>query len=67
MPWPVEVKNRPDQVYACSVCGSTECQMESWVDINTNEPLEESGDSLWCPECETHDTVLVLIPKEVSP
>ena len=67
MPWPTEVKNRPDQFYACSVCGATNCQSESWVDINTNEPMDESGSDIWCPECESHDTVLVLVTQEPVP
>ena len=68
MPWPTEVRNSDDQLYACAACGSTACEIECWVDVNTNEVLDGcgSGDTIWCPNCETHDTTLVLIKRDAE-
>lgn len=47
-------------VVTCEMCGSPEIQEEMWIDSNTNEIINSSGDDLWCPECEDHQGVATI-------
>lgn len=66
MPWPTKLRQE-GEVYACAKCGSTECESECWVTINGNVITDAcgSGEDIWCPVCETHDTTLVLIAESL--
>lgn len=48
-------KNLELPKYCCSVCGSTDIQLQVWVDANTNKIIEDSeDDECWCNECQEH-------------
>lgn len=46
-------------VLVCNNCGSTDIQVQGWVDANTDEFASGFGDGdsddNWCGECEQHD------------
>ena len=53
----------PDEEYACAVCDCRRCEESAYVDVNTGVVSKDEGpsDECWCPECETHDTRLVVV------
>lgn len=42
--------------YVCSECGSTNIQVQAWVNANTNEYVSDLHDSgeCWCEDCMKH-------------
>jgi len=46
------------EIWVCSNCGSAEVEAQTWVDLNSNEPLEDvdpnSAESYWCRACEQY-------------
>jgi len=42
----------------CKKCGGSSIQIRAWVNANTNEFIDDSGDydidSQWCNDCEEH-------------
>ena len=36
----------------CNDCGSTEIEIQAWVDVNTNEYHSDVDDDIWCSRCE---------------
>lgn len=41
--------------YCCSMCGSTNIQIQAWINANTNEYVDDiGGDECWCKDCGNH-------------
>ena len=42
--------------YVCSECGSTNIQVQAWVNANTNEYVDDITDNAecWCEDCGKH-------------
>lgn len=41
--------------YCCSMCGSTNIQIQAWINANTNEYIDDiGGDECWCKDCGNH-------------
>lgn len=40
------------KIQVCSDCGSTEIEIQAWVDVNTNEYHSDVDDDIWCSRCE---------------
>lgn len=39
--------------FKCLVCGSTNVQIQAWINPNTKEYIESCGDDEgWCEDCE---------------
>lgn len=57
--------NRPD-VLVCSECGSTNVQMQAWVNANTHEyidltdPDNDDEGNNWCEDCQEHTRLCPL-------
>ena len=47
-------RKHPDdsEIKVCSDCGSTEIEIQAWVDVNTNEYHSDVDDDIWCSRCE---------------
>ena len=47
-------RKHPDdsKIKVCSDCGSTEIEIQAWVDVNTNEYHSDVDDDIWCSQCE---------------
>lgn len=42
-------------IFRCKMCGSTDIQIQCWVNPNTNEVIADCEDKeCWCEMCETH-------------
>lgn len=48
-----------DHRYVCSVCGSTNIQVQAWVDANTNRYVSDINDDVecWCEDCGKHTII----------
>lgn len=44
----------PVPVLVCCHCGNPDIEAQSWYEMNTGDPGDQSGDDLWCAECEAH-------------
>ena len=44
--------------WCCADCGSTNVQIQAWVDVNTYEFVEDiqpyDNHHIWCEDCEDH-------------
>ena len=42
--------------YVCTDCGNANIQIRMWVNINTNEIIDDVDDKneCWCNQCENH-------------
>ena len=50
------IPNSLNHRYVCSECGSPNIQVQAWVNANTNEYVDDIGDSTecWCEDCMKH-------------
>lgn len=50
------IPNSLNHRYVCSECGSPNIQVQAWVNANTNEYVDDIGDSTecWCEDCDKH-------------
>lgn len=39
------------KILVCSECGSTQIEIQAWVDVNTNEYHSDVDDDIWCLLC----------------
>ena len=39
------------KILVCSDCGSTQIEIQAWVDVNTNEYHSDVDDDIWCLLC----------------
>lgn len=50
------IPNSLNHRYVCSECGSPNIQVQAWINANTNEYVDDIGDSTecWCEDCGKH-------------
>lgn len=47
--------------YCCSVCGSTNIQLQAWIDPNNNKYIEGTEDDVcWCENCQEHTKIKLI-------
>lgn len=48
--------------YCCSVCGSTNIQLQAWIDPNNNNKYIEGteDDECWCENCQEHTKIKLI-------
>lgn len=50
------IPNSLNHRYVCSECGSTNIQVQAWVNANTHEYVDDIIDNAecWCEDCGKH-------------
>ena len=50
--------NDDDKILVCEECGSSDVQIKAWINANTLQFVDDSGDcdrySNWCGNCQEH-------------